>query len=98
MSVVTPPPYFHPIHTLVVYEVDQLEGLKEPPEWPNLRKVIVDRSWDRVSREKRVHSLESRPDVRVEDRDGLTVEEFEKNKKAKEAVTESVHEKSDAAD
>jgi hypothetical protein len=84
MSVVTPPPYFHPIHTLVVYDVDQLKEFKEPPEWPNLRKVVVDRTWERIPKEQRVSSLKSRPEVRVEDRDGVTAEELDESSKAQE--------------
>jgi hypothetical protein len=86
MSVVTPPPYFHPIHTLVVYDVDQLQEFKEPPEWPNLRKVVIDRTWDRIPQEQRVSSLKSRPEVRVEDREGVTAEEFVNSLKKQEVL------------
>jgi len=82
MSLVSPPPYFHPIHTLVVDKCSQLKNFKGPPEWPNLGKVAIDQNWKSISAEHRLTSLDERPDLRVEDRSGLTAEEYAMKEKA----------------
>jgi hypothetical protein len=77
MMVVFPPPFFHPIQTLIVAHEHQLKGFLPPPEWPNLRLVVIDTNWGWLNSDKKMYSLEAREDVRVEDRSGLTFEEYE---------------------
>ncbi|KIM23369.1 hypothetical protein M408DRAFT_27932 [Serendipita vermifera MAFF 305830] len=76
MSLTFPPPFFHPIHTLIVCNEDQMTQIDKIPEWPNLKKMVIDLPWRWVGEGGRIESLESRETVRVEDRDGFTVHEY----------------------
>jgi hypothetical protein len=77
LVIVIPPPFFHPIQTLVVAHDQQLKGFLPLPEWPQLRNIVIDTSWGWVNSEKGMRSLEARPEVRIEDRNRLTFEEYE---------------------
>jgi hypothetical protein len=81
MMVVSPPPFFHPIHTLIVAHEQQLKGFLPLPEWPNLRHVVIDMGWGRLNSDRMMGSLEARLDVRVEDGNGLTSEEYEEKRR-----------------
>lgn len=75
MSLTFPPPFFHPIHTLVLYDEKQVKQIAELPEWPNLRKIAFDIPWRWARDEMKSCSID-RANVRIEDRDGLTMQEY----------------------
>lgn len=74
MSLVYHPPYFHPIHTLVLARDTGLHLFPELPEWPNLQRVVVDDGGYSVGEETFSH-LKSTRDIIVEHRYGLCEEE-----------------------
>ncbi|KIM23370.1 hypothetical protein M408DRAFT_332384 [Serendipita vermifera MAFF 305830] len=72
MSLVHHPPYFHPIHTLVVVREVQLHQFPELPEWPNLRRVVIDNEYP-VSAKYFSH-LKSTRGIIMENRNGFIKE------------------------
>jgi len=72
----SPPPFFHPLHTLIVPDISHLEGFMLSPEWPNLRRIVIDRDCGQIQEGRVFTTIEGRPDVRVEDRRGLAVDGF----------------------
>lgn len=77
MSLTFPPPFFHPIHTVVLADEKQSKEIAELPEWPNLRKVKFDFPWSWALEGTKRYYFDSRASVRVEDRDGYTAKEYE---------------------
>jgi len=69
------PPLSHPIHTLYLHSVEQMEGLDPLPEWPNLRTIGFRCKWSEVDVQRRDTLVPSR-ELRVEDHEGLTLGEY----------------------
>ena len=72
LEIGSPPPFFHPISTLIVSHERQLGDFPGRPEWSQLRLVVLDIFWAWRGSEPMIHHLSERKNLRVEDRNGLT--------------------------
>lgn len=89
VSLVSPPPYFHPIHTIGVTRGKQLEHFQPLPEWPNVRRIIISRPWGQDGDGEWTSALaKQRSNVRIENGDGLTREEYIQREMDKVTATE----------
>jgi hypothetical protein len=70
------PPLNHPIDTLHLHRVEQMKGLESLADWPNLRKIVLRCKWNAVDFQKTDSFVLSREKLRVEDREGLTLDEY----------------------
>jgi len=72
----SPPPFFHPLHTLVVPSAADLVDFLPLPDWTNLRRIIIDQGTSRLAGMRIHSSITERLDIRVEDRCGHKLDIF----------------------
>jgi hypothetical protein len=70
------PPLIHPIHTLLIHRVEQLEGLDPYSEWPNLRRIVLGCKWTQIDYRVREAYIPSKSGLTVEDWEGLNLDDY----------------------
>jgi hypothetical protein len=70
------PPTCHPIHTLHLRHIGQIDALSPLSEWPNLRRIALRCKWNEIDFRGRNPFVLSSDKLRVEDREGVTLDEY----------------------